>query len=733
MEHPSSTVRCAVQQSQGQTQTLRGSHVLAGWRLPVGLVRTLERERSRWLLWLPVALAAGVVAFFNLPGEPPVWSGWLAAVLGAICALAAALGWRGGAGVREALLLGMSAASLGFALGQFRLHAVAAPILAREGVYAVEGRVIDLAPLPSSGERLLLDQVTLSGLPPDTTPTTIRVNLRQAPPDLAPGDRVRLRARLQWPLPPPQPGAFDFARQAWFDGLGAMGFALGPALRIPGERTGWALAISALRSAIARRIAEENPGAAGAMAAALVAGVRAGIDQATWRAMQISGLAHILSVSGLHMVLVAGGVFTTCRWLLALCQPLALRVPVKKIAALVAVVAAAFYLILSGATVPTQRSFLMTAVALFAVMVDRNPFSLRLLAWSALVVILLLPESVLGVSFQLSFGAVLALMVVYEAWHARARPEERPKPGPLGAVWAYLVGVCATTLVASAATTPLAAFHFQTIPTYGVLANLLAVPLTSFLVMPAGMLGLLLMPLGLEGPFFHLMTWGCEGVLATARTVAALPGASILVTQWPGAGLALLALGGLWLALWQQRWRWLGLLPCAMALGLIALNRPPDILIDRAFDMAAVRGADGQVMLLAWHRDRLIRDSWLRSLGVAAPVPAAEPGMGSLRGVACDEAGCVVELAGQRVGLAHGVEAAVEDCGRLDLVVARAGPEYCRDGRMIGPRALRASGGIAITRRDGRLVVRTVKESRGDWPWTRPSTTVQTYKLNSEE
>ena len=194
---------------------------------------------------------------------------------------------------------------------------------------------------------------------------------------------------------------------------------------------------------------------------------------------------------------------------------------------------------------------------------------------------------------------------------------------------AYFVGVSVTTLVASAATTPLAAFHFQTIPTYGVLANLLAVPLTSFLVMPAGMVGMLLMPLGLEGPFFHVMTWGCEGVLATARTVAGLPGASILVTQWPGSGLALLCFGGLWLALRQQPWRWLGLVPCAMALVLIALSRSPDILIDRALDMAAVRGADGQVMLLAWHRDRLIRDSWLRSLGVATSVPAAEPGMGS--------------------------------------------------------------------------------------------------------
>jgi competence protein ComEC len=721
-----------VQQRLGPFGPVDVSRPLVGWRFQAGLAAMLERERARWMLWLPVCLAAGIVLFFNLPGEPPSWCGWLAAALGVAGAAAAGSGWRGGAGVREALLLALTAASSGFALGQARLHAVAAPILAREGVYAVEGRVVDLAPLPS-GERLLLDRVTLGEVAPEATPATIRVNLRRAPADLVPGDRVRLRARLQRPLPPPLPGAFDFARQAWFDGLGAMGFALGPAERLPGKQTGWALAIAALRAAIARRIAEENPGPAGAMAAALVAGVRAGIDQATWRAMQISGLAHILSVSGLHMVLVAGSVFAACRWLLALCPPLALRMPVKKIAAVVAVMAAAFYLVLSGATVPTQRSFLMTAVALFAVIVDRNPFSLRLLAWSALVVVVLLPESVLGVSFQLSFGAVLALMVVYETWHARARRDEKPKPGPLGAVWAYLVGVSVTTLVASAATTPLAAFHFQTIPTYGVLANLLAVPLTSFLVMPAGMIGLLLMPLGLEGPFFHVMTWGCEGVLATARIVAGLPGASVLVTQWPGSGLALLAFGGLWLALWQQPWRWLGLVPCTTALALIALSRPPDILIDRGLDMAAVRGADGQVMLLAWSRDRLIRDSWLRSLGVAAPVAAAEPGKGSLRGVTCDEVGCVVEVGGLHVGLAHDVEAAVEDCGRVDLVVARAGPEFCSGGRVVKPRALRASGGIAITRRDGRLEVRTVKASRGDWPWTRTSTGVKTYKLKSGE
>jgi competence protein ComEC len=377
----------------------------------------------------------------------------------------------------------------------------------------------------------------------------------------------------------------------------------------------------------------------------------------------------------------------------------------------------------------------MTAVALLAVMVDRNPFSLRLLAWSALAVLVLRPESVLGASFQLSFAAVLALVVAYEAWRRRARDGEEPERRRLPPVWAYLAGVSATTLVASAATTPFAAFHFQTIPTYGVLANLLAVPLTSFVVMPAGMVGLLLMPLGLDGPAFQLMVLGVEGMLLTARWVAALPGASVLVHPWPGAALALLAAGGLWLALWQQRWRWLGLLPCAAALVLVLLSRPPDLLVDRSLGMAAVRHQGGGVTLIEWRRDRLVRETWLRHLGIAVPLEPPASGAGGRDGIACDDLGCVVDLGGgRRVSLAHEVEAAVEDCGRVDLVVARAGPDGCgRGASMVGPRALRYSGGVAISREGAELRVRTVAESRGDWPWARASARRQTYKLKTEE
>lgn len=681
------------------------------------LARALERERARWVLWLPVLLGAGVAGYFALPGQPPAWTGWLAAALALALAAAARRRPLAPLTLGEALLLGAAALAAGAALAQARLGQVAAPVLERPGTHRVEGRILDLAPFPN-GARLLLGELRLERLPAERTPVTIRVNLRGATEPLVPGERVRLPARLQPPLAPAAPGGFDHARQAYFEQLGAVGFALGQPERLEGAGSGLGLALARLRAAVAARILAVSPDAAGAMAAALIAGVRAGIDQATWHAMQVSGLAHLISVSGLHMVLVAGSVFAACRWLLALIPPLALRFPVKRLAAFLALLAAAFYLGLSGASVPTQRAFLMTAVALVAVMVDRDPFSIRLLAWSALAVLLLRPEAVLGASFQLSFAAVLALIAFHEARRRGAEEEDGPEPRP---AWLrYLAGVCLTTLIASAATTPLAAFHFQTVPTYGVAANLIAVPLTSFVVMPAGLLGLLLMPLGLDAPAFAVMTLGVEGVLATAHAVAALPGALLLVTRWPTAALVLLAGGGIWLALWQGRWRWLGLAPGVLAAVVVLLHRPPDLLVDRRLGLAVLRGDDGSVALVEWERDALVRDTWLRHLGAAAAVPVLRPGATATPGLACDPEGCVAELGGRRVALARRASAAREDCARADLVVARAGPESCPGGApMLGPQALAASGGLAVRAEGGRLRVETVAAARGDWPWAR--------------
>jgi competence protein ComEC len=696
-----------------------------GWSAGRVLGERLLAERDRWLLWLPVCLGLGVAAFFALPAEPPRPAALAAVALALAAGLGAWLAGRRRAALGRALCVALAAAAAGFALAQARLEAVRAPVLPREGSFEVTGRVAALEPR-GRGVRLLLDGVSLGRLPPADTPLRVRVTLARGGDELAPGQRVRLRARLQPPQPPAVPGGFDYARQAYFERLGALGYAMGAPVVLepaPPEAAG----VAELRAAIARRIAEILPGATGAFAAALIAGVRAAIDDRTWRAFQISGLAHLISISGLHMTLVAGTVFGAARYGLALIPWLALRVRVHKPAAVLALLAVSGYALLAGDSVPTQRSYLMIAVALGAVLIDRNPFSLRVLAWAALVVLALRPEALVGASFQLSFAAVLALMAVYEAVRLRREGSDADESRVGGKALRYVTGVAATTVIAGCATAPFAAYHFQNVATYGVLANLVAVPITTFLVMPAGLLGLALMPLGLDAPAFRLMGVGVDAVLETAHLVAALPGAAIAVPRWPASVLVLASLGGFWLALWRGRWRLLGLAPCAAAVLAGLLARPPELLVDPALGAALRRLPDGRLQLLEWERDARRRQGWLRAQGAEAFVRGPAGG-GAADGAACDARGCVLALGGggpaATVSLARDAGAVAEDCALAALVVSRAGPERCGGdgpaGRLVGPRALRASGGLAVrSTRGGGIAVETVAAARGDWPWSR--------------
>jgi competence protein ComEC len=200
--------------------------------------------------------------------------------------------------------------------------------------------------------------------------------------------------------------------------------------------------------------------------------------------------------------------------------------------------------------------------------------------------------------------------------------------------------------------------------------------------------------------------------------VAGLPGAQVLVAQWPMTALVLLAVGGLWLALWQRPWRWLGLAPIAGAALTVALARPPDLLVDGGLGMAALRHPDRTVTLVEWQRDRMVRETWLRHFGVAEGLPAPRPGEGPARGMACDPFGCVLALGERRVALARRAEAVREDCGLADFVIARVGSERCAGATpALGPRALAASGGIAVRLDEGELHVETVAGTRGRWPW----------------
>ena len=622
-------------------------HALREW--PAALVGLLDAERERWALWLPVGLGIGVIGYFGLTAEPPWWLGAaaLTAIVGAAGLVALALPSR--RGLVGALVLGSLAA--GFAVAQARTAWVAAPVLERKiGPVGLRGRVAGIERLPK-GLRLVLEAARIDGLDPERTPARVRVRLSASQGAAVEiGAWVELRAVLRPPPPPAAPGAFDFQRHAYFLRLGGVGFAVAAARRVapPGEpRAGafgsWRLALAGLRIDTADRIRAALDGPAGTVAAALMTGDRRAIPKHVLADMRDSGLAHLLAISGLHIGLVAGILFFGLRAGLALVPKLALRYPIKKWAA-AALVGAFGYVLISGATVPTQRAFLMVCVVLLAVMVDRTAISMRLVAWAALIVLAMAPDSLLGPSFQMSFAAVIALVAAYEVLRGRFSAW-RAEAGMLRRAGLYFAGVGITTIVAMAATAPSAVYHFNRFAEYGLAANLTAVPLTALWIMPWAMAAFCLMPVGLETLALTPMGWGIEAVIAIARTVAGWPGAVRLVPAMPAAGLALVAIGGLWLCLWQGRWRLLGAAAVALGLSGLALTRPPDTLVAADGKLMAVRVPDGGLAFSPGRGSRFTREMWLRRAGQSEPRPWPRQGSSADGALSCDGLACIYRTA----------------------------------------------------------------------------------------
>ena len=438
--------------AQVSAYTMNGGLGNAGvWRGAASyLPAAIAAERDRWVLWLPVAFGLGVAGYFSLPGEPQPWSIAVSAAM-----LAAAFVFR-----RQPYgpaLIGLAALAAGFSLAQIRTLAVAAPVLERRmGPVKVTG-AIEAASLDKRGaRRVTIYEPRISGLEPEMTPRRIRISVRTADPALEPGRILSVRAILQPPLPPVVPGGFDFARRAWFQQLGAVGFAVSrPAISPARDPPGLHARINRLRQRIVQRIAAALPGEEGTVAAALTTGERGAIPERVLVAMRDAGLAHLLAISGLHFSLVAALLFGGLRAVLAAVSSVALRYPIKKWAAAGALAGAFVYLLISGASIPTQRAFLMLSVVLLAVMLDRAAISMRLVAVAAAAVLLIAPESLLGASFQMSFAAVVALVAFYEAVSERLAGL-RADAGLARRVALYALGVGLTTVIAGLATAPYA-------------------------------------------------------------------------------------------------------------------------------------------------------------------------------------------------------------------------------------------------------------------------------------
>ncbi len=700
----------------------------AGIELPRGFEAAIDRLRPvlwQWVLaevspgrlapWLPVAFGFGIVLYFAADREPAAW----AALALAVAASAIAIPPRR-AVVGRPLALAFTAAAAGFAVATVHTSLIVHPVLARPAWSVAITGFVEAREERERTDRIVVGVNTITGRRLDAVPRRVRISVRRgtAP---AVGAFVALKANLSPPLAPLQPGGYDFARDMYFSRLGASGFVLGKIrTEAPPLAAGaWlraAAAIDAMRYRIDTRIRAVIPGDEGSIASALITGRRDAISPAVRDAFYVSSLAHVLAISGFHMALVAGIAFFFIRGGLALFPGLASRHPIKKWAAVGALSAAAYYLVLSGAGVSTQRSFVMIAIVLIGVIADRRALTFRTLTIAAFAVLILAPQALMTPSFQMLFAATLALIAGYQ-YGLPWRTSLDTSLGARIALWGgrEVTGIVFASLIAGLATTPYAAYNFYRLAPYGVLANLLAMPVVSAWVMPMGILGLLALPLGFDALFWRLMGKGIDWMITVVLWVAHLPGAVGRIHAFGTGPLLLLTAGLLLLCLLRSPLRWTGAL-VAIAASLWAVMTPqPDLLVAADGQAAAFRGADGRLAVLHVGRDSFAVKEWLIADGDGRDIK--DPHLHD--GVRCDPSGCVGRLfGGGVVAYELSADAFEDDCRRALFIVAWDEPPPGCAARVIGRNAWRDHGALAVRHGASGFAIEATRPDGLDRPWS---------------
>lgn len=498
--------------------------------------------------------------------EEPGWPLLLALTLPAIL-LWVFLRWKGASFIALAVAM-VASVGVGAAAGKLRTQLIAAPILKEQiGPVRIEGVVAEIDASERS-RRIRLDVRAIEGLPPEQTPRYVRFSYKGDMP-FAPGRAVACRAILSPPPRPVVPGDYEFHRDAWFQQLGAVGFSTGgceplaiaPPANAFDQFGYW---IGAIRRAIATHVYDEAGKAGGGMSAAMVSGDRSFITPDDAEALRLSGLAHLLSISGVHMVLVGGIAFFIIRMLWPLIEPLALRIPSVKAAALGAIIACTLYFGISGMEVATQRAFIIALIGFGAKLFDRPALSLRSLSIALAAVVLFQPEAVVTPGFQMSFAASGALIALYEMW---PKIERTDRPGLISRAIGWFIAAAATSLVASLATMPFALHHFDRAAIFSVAANIVSTPVITLWTTPAAAAAAIAAPFGVDEPFLWLMGKSLEVVLAIAKYSVDLS-PDVDLPRLGGSAMAFAAAGIGLFCVFSRRGRVFAILPATAAIAL---------------------------------------------------------------------------------------------------------------------------------------------------------------------
>lgn len=685
-------------------------------------------ERESLLCWLSVAFAGGIALWFLLPGVE-CWVG--------ILLISSGLGCSGLLVKNRLDVLGSVLAGLGFAMAAgcaviwIKSAVVAAPVLERAVTLQFTADVERVEELAAKEQfRLLLIPEAGQGLPPRVRVSIARQDQQAL--TLLHGDRIALRARL---MPPPRsalPGGYDFARKAWFDGIGAVGRALSPPLRLSPRSA----ADPSFRDRLNRHVRSRLSGGAGAIAVALVTGDQGGIAEGDAEAMRRSGLAHLLSVSGLHVTAVVGGVMWLALRILALSPWLALRAPLTLWAAGLGGLAGVGYTLLTGTQVPTVRSLVAALLVMLALALGRQALSMRLVAAGVFIVLAFWPEALVGPSFQLSFAAIAAIVALHAQPQVQRLLERRDEWWPKKSARA-LLGLLMTGVAVELALMPIALFHFHKAGVYGALVNIIAIPLTTFVIMPMEALALLADAVGLGAPFWWVAGVALRGLLALAHGVASAPGAVASFPAMPIWAFAAMMGGGVWLLLWRSRARLLGGVPLLLGAVAAVLAPSPDILVTNDGRHVAVRMDDGRYAILRARSGAFVRDQLREAAGVSVDLIALD----EQPNVRCSPDFCLWGMArdgrrwtvlAARSGYLTPWQPLIDACAVSDIVIAdRRLPRGCKPKWFKADRRfLYENGGLAVFLNPPHVVA-THDETAGA-PWSAPATVMPSPSLTAQ-
>lgn len=675
-------------------------------------------QRPQVFLWIPVFFSFGIGAYFSLPVEPPIFIGLFCALLFISVYIVFFRSRPAFTIVFWAVLLIFS----GFITAQVRTISVYTPILEKKmRTVEIVGTVLSVEDGEGGvGQKVIIGDLQIEDLAPEKTPRNARLSYR-AKPELIVGQRIKGLASLNPPATPVMPGAFDFRRHMFFQSIGAVGFIFNPPEILGSQSGSIFIFIEDLRQKIVERVKAAVPEREAALIVALTIGKQGGISQEDRDAMRDAGLAHILAISGMNFGLMAGAVFFMFRLGMAAIPWLALNYPIKKIAAVAAFIVAVLYLFLSGMTIPAQRAVLSTGAIFLAIYLDRSPISLRLVAFAAVVVLVIAPESLLSASFHMSFAAVVALIAVYDS----TRPQWEKllkRGGVLNKIAMYFVGVCATTIIGSLATGIYALYHFQRFAVLGLIANFVAVPLIAFIIMPFALIAVILAPFGLDWIAYRAMGFAAIQILNIAHWVAQMPAASWQISAWPFSALICFTLAGIWVVLWRGVGK-LAAVPLIMiGFAAILVAQKPIALASASHKIFGFY--DGQNLYVNSTRtDKFTRENWERALGVSenASVFMRPDGAESLP-YRCDYDAFRIEVQNVKFSLVKDVYALAQECEWADSIIVEdsfeSRPKNCGDKIVIGRFDTWRKGAYGFYKNaDGLVFVKTVAQGLGDRPW----------------